>query len=222
MAVLRQSPGEILEGFLDSLEVDAITGECWFRGTRLRRYDQESKKNYEDLQALMDFVSEAVQGFVCGDFPIHPAVDVRTRFLAREIEYKRKNTRNTGLIQKFCHAIYITVLQYLRHFCNTSACRLDGTTDNSTLGRLVNDDNVKPNSYMRSMMVNGKLHLCLFAVGDIGKGSEIRYNYGKGVSYPWRKKHWRKKGRQYTMYFDDCNNHITIIFQAFIMLMTCA
>ena len=62
LVVLRQGPGEILQGFLDNLEVDAETGECWFRGTRLTRYVQANHNDYEDLQAVIDHVSEAVNG----------------------------------------------------------------------------------------------------------------------------------------------------------------
>ncbi|XP_051980623.1 clumping factor A-like [Xyrauchen texanus] len=38
---------------------------------------------------------------------------------------------------------------------------------------------------MKKIDVNGKPHLCLFALDDIKEGEEIAYDYG-GENYPWR------------------------------------
>lgn len=38
---------------------------------------------------------------------------------------------------------------------------------------------------MKKIDVNGKPHLCLFAVDDIQEGEEITYDYG-GENCPWR------------------------------------
>ncbi|XP_052002363.1 uncharacterized protein LOC127657553 [Xyrauchen texanus] len=53
---------------------------------------------------------------------------------------------------------------------------IDGRHENTTPGRLVNDDNVN----------EGKSRLCLFASRDIIPGEEITYDYG-GSAWPWRK-----------------------------------
>lgn len=55
------------------------------------------------------------------------------------------------------------------------------------MGRLVNDDAVNPNSQMKVTRVDGRPHLCLFALKDIGPGEEITYNYGDS-DWPWRSK----------------------------------
>ncbi|XP_046691727.1 uncharacterized protein LOC124376601 isoform X2 [Silurus meridionalis] len=62
---------------------------------------------------------------------------------------------------------------------------IDAARDDGTLGRLVNDDHIKPNCKMKRILVEGKPHLCLFALRDIIPGEEITYNYGDG-DCPWR------------------------------------
>lgn len=69
-------------------------------------------------------------------------------------------------------------------FCYLS---IDAAREDGSLGRLVNDDHVSPNSKMRTITVNGKPHLCLFAIKDIKPGEEITYNYGDS-DWPWRVK----------------------------------
>ncbi|XP_075886472.1 uncharacterized protein LOC142890974 isoform X7 [Nelusetta ayraudi] len=62
---------------------------------------------------------------------------------------------------------------------------VDASNEDGSLGRLVNDEHVNPNCKMRTVVCEGKPHLCLFAVKKICPGEEITYNYGK-PSYPWR------------------------------------
>nr|XP_055039065.1 uncharacterized protein LOC129426651 [Misgurnus anguillicaudatus] len=64
---------------------------------------------------------------------------------------------------------------------------VDASKDDGSLGRLVNDDHVNPNSKMKIITVNRKPHLCLFAVKNISPGDEIMYNYGDS-DWPWRNK----------------------------------
>ncbi|XP_041849327.1 uncharacterized protein LOC121645082 [Melanotaenia boesemani] len=62
---------------------------------------------------------------------------------------------------------------------------IDASKEDGTLGRLVNDDHEHPNCKVKRIMVNGRPHLCLFAVREIFPGEEITYNYGDS-SWPWR------------------------------------
>ncbi|XP_053301945.1 uncharacterized protein LOC128460698 isoform X3 [Pleuronectes platessa] len=59
--------------------------------------------------------------------------------------------------------------------------------EDGSLGRLVNDDHISPNAKMKYLNVQGKPHLCLFAIRDIVAGEEITYNYGDS-DWPWRSK----------------------------------
>lgn len=72
---------------------------------------------------------------------------------------------------------------------NASYCYLlysiDATEDDSSLGRLVNDDHINPNSKMIRLIVNNRPHLCLFSTQSICKGEEITYSYD-GEDLPWR------------------------------------
>ncbi|XP_077429564.1 uncharacterized protein LOC144056525 [Vanacampus margaritifer] len=71
---------------------------------------------------------------------------------------------------------------------------VDAATEDGSLGRLVNDDHINPNSTMKYLNVQGKPHLCLFATRDIDTGEEITYNYGDS-DWPWRSK---ESGQQNT------------------------
>ncbi|XP_048826657.1 uncharacterized protein LOC125704732 isoform X2 [Brienomyrus brachyistius] len=62
---------------------------------------------------------------------------------------------------------------------------IDAARDDGSLGRLVNDDHVSPNSKMKKITISGKPHLCLFATRSISPGEEITYNYGDS-DWPWR------------------------------------
>ncbi|XP_049342007.1 histone-lysine N-methyltransferase SETD5 isoform X7 [Astyanax mexicanus] len=62
---------------------------------------------------------------------------------------------------------------------------VDASLDDGSLGRLVNDDHLNPNSKMRTITTGGKPHLCLFATRSINPGEEITYNYGDS-EWPWR------------------------------------
>ncbi|KAL7846074.1 hypothetical protein AOLI_G00242660, partial [Acnodon oligacanthus] len=62
---------------------------------------------------------------------------------------------------------------------------VDAALEGDSLGRLVNDDHVRPNSKMKTITVAGKPHLCLFATRSFTPGEEITYNYGDS-EWPWR------------------------------------
>ncbi|XP_053279918.1 uncharacterized protein LOC128441835 [Pleuronectes platessa] len=64
---------------------------------------------------------------------------------------------------------------------------VDAAKEDGSLGRLVNDDHISPNAKMKYLNVQGKPHLCLFAIRDIVAGEEITYNYGDS-DWPWRSK----------------------------------
>lgn len=69
--------------------------------------------------------------------------------------------------------------------CSHLFLSIDASRDDGSLGRLVNDEHRRPNCKMKRIDVNGKPHLCLFALGDIQEGSEITYDYGDG-DCTWR------------------------------------
>ncbi|XP_033996371.1 N-lysine methyltransferase KMT5A-A-like [Trematomus bernacchii] len=62
---------------------------------------------------------------------------------------------------------------------------VDAAKEDNSLGRLVNDDHVNPNCKMKLNKVDGKPHLCLFALKDISPGEEIAYDYSDS-DWPWR------------------------------------
>lgn len=64
---------------------------------------------------------------------------------------------------------------------------MDASKEDGSLGRLVNDEHRNPACKIRTVEVNQKPHLCLFAVRDIQDGEEVTYNYGDS-DWPWRTK----------------------------------
>lgn len=62
---------------------------------------------------------------------------------------------------------------------------IDASREDGSFGRLVNDEHKSPNCKMKKIEVNGKPHLCLFALNDIKEGEEISYDYGS-ADCPWR------------------------------------
>lgn len=54
------------------------------------------------------------------------------------------------------------------------------------LARLVNDS-AKPNCIIKKLVFNSIPCLCLFALGDMQAGVELRYDYGV-KDLPWRQK----------------------------------
>lgn len=62
---------------------------------------------------------------------------------------------------------------------------IDASQEDGSLGRLINDDHKLPNCKVRKLMVQGKPHLCVFAIENISAETEITYNYGES-HWPWR------------------------------------
>nr|XP_023660035.1 uncharacterized protein LOC111839935 [Paramormyrops kingsleyae] len=62
---------------------------------------------------------------------------------------------------------------------------VDAARDDCSLGRLVNDEHINPNSRMKTIRVDGRPHLCLFALRNIFPSEEITYDYGDS-EWPWR------------------------------------
>ncbi|KAM9495718.1 uncharacterized protein Hap1MRO34_020027 isoform 2-T3 [Clarias gariepinus] len=62
---------------------------------------------------------------------------------------------------------------------------IDASKEDGTLGRLVNDDHRNPNCKVKTIIAEGRPHLCLFSIRDIFPDDEVTYNYGDS-SWPWR------------------------------------
>lgn len=62
---------------------------------------------------------------------------------------------------------------------------IDASREDGSLGRLVNDCHTSPNCKMKRLTVQGKPHLCLFAIENIQAETEITYDYGDS-QWPWR------------------------------------
>lgn len=58
---------------------------------------------------------------------------------------------------------------------------VDAAKEDDSLGRLVKDDHVNPNSKVKIITIDKKPHLCLFAKKDISPGEEISYTVTMGI-----------------------------------------
>ena len=70
--------------------------------------------------------------------------------------------------------------------CFSFICSIDATHSDG-LGRLINDEEKRPNAVMKKIVTNTRVSLCVFALRNISPGDEIRYDYGPddGKMY-WR------------------------------------
>ncbi|XP_073329216.1 histone-lysine N-methyltransferase set-1-like [Pagrus major] len=100
------------------------------------------------------------------------------------LEYRGKLFKQDGLLTKNYND---TEAVFLFDFKWKGGCWcLDASVEDKSLGRLVNDDHIKPNCKIKTIDVGGMPHLCLFALRDIAPGEEITYNYGDS-DWPWRR-----------------------------------
>ncbi|XP_058628934.1 histone-lysine N-methyltransferase set-1-like [Onychostoma macrolepis] len=133
----------------------------------------QKDKNGLDGRFISDFKGRGV--FSCtefdkGDF----LLEYRGDLISKE-EYERR--------QRIYHDALKVFMFEFRY--NGKLLCVDAARDDGSLGRLVNDDHINPNSRIRTISVDGKPHLCLFATRSISPGEEITYDYGDS-EWPWR------------------------------------
>ncbi|XP_059377190.1 histone-lysine N-methyltransferase set-1-like [Carassius carassius] len=95
------------------------------------------------------------------------------------------NTEETSSAKKNVsggHALQVFMFEF---GYNGKLLCVDAARGDGSLGRLVNDDHINPNSRIKTIRVDGKPHLCLFATRSICPGEEIPYDYGDS-DWPWR------------------------------------
>ncbi|XP_059184397.1 N-lysine methyltransferase KMT5A-A-like isoform X2 [Centropristis striata] len=112
----------------------------------------------------------ATEAFRIGDF----VLEYRGKLLKQDVPLSLRHYDDT-------EAVFLFDFQWKgKNYC------LDASVEDKSLGRLVNDDNRKPNCKMKTIDIVGMPHLCLFAIKDITPGEEVTYNYGD-ADWPWRK-----------------------------------
>ena len=86
------------------------------------------------------------------------------------------------MFQCVSNTVYVLsfLLDYFYH--SIDATKEDG---GHSLGRLVNDYDKNPNCKVKTIIVDGRPHLCLFSIRHIFPDEEVTYNYGDS-SWPWR------------------------------------
>ncbi|MEQ2158984.1 hypothetical protein GOODEAATRI_017806 [Goodea atripinnis] len=134
----------------------------------------EDKEGF-DIKYINSFKGRGVfscRRFQKGDF----LIEYRGEVISRKEQENRLKVYHDAL----------KVFMFDFRFNGQQLC-VDAAREDGSLGRLVNDDAVNPNSKMKVTGVDGRPHLCLFALKDIGPGEEITYNYGDS-DRPWRSK----------------------------------
>ncbi|KAL6476808.1 hypothetical protein MHYP_G00153070 [Metynnis hypsauchen] len=113
------------------------------------------------------------KGFICkGDFVVEYRGDMIN---------DAQSQRRRKLYRPSCAAFMFAFKWRGKTWC------IDASREDGSFGWLVNDEHQHPNCRMKKIDVNGKPHLCLFALNDIKEGEEITYDYG-GEDCPWRTK----------------------------------
>ncbi|KAL6484489.1 hypothetical protein MHYP_G00065340 [Metynnis hypsauchen] len=126
-----------------------------------------------DVQHISAFKGRgvfAVTGLARGEF----VLEFRGDLISAE-ESRRRRRVYPGAVSAF-------MLDFLWH---GKFWTIDAARDDGSLGRLVNDDHINPNCKMKRLIVEGRPHLCLFALRDITPGEELTYDYGD-ADRPWR------------------------------------
>lgn len=90
----------------------------------------------------------------------------------------------TYFAQDLGKTLFLSEIVFIFLFLS-SILSIDASREDGSFGRLVNDEHRHPNCRMKKIEVEGKPHLCLFALKDIKDGEEITYDYGGG-DCPWR------------------------------------
>ncbi|KAM9449540.1 uncharacterized protein Hap1MRO34_022084 isoform 1-T4 [Clarias gariepinus] len=135
----------------------------------LKKEDQDGL----EAQFINEFKGRGV--FSCTDFDKGDfLLEYRGDLISREECERRRRIYHDAL----------KVFMYEFRFNGKFLC-VDAALDDGSLGRLVNDDHIKPNCRMKTIRVDGNSHLCLFAIRSICPGEEITYNYGDS-EWPWR------------------------------------
>ena len=99
------------------------------------------------------------------------------------VYFERKTTTCnwiTVVLEIYLISKYIVIFPFI--FSSIDPSQHEG------LGKMVNDAR-KPNCKMKKIVLNGKPHLCLFAITNIEPETELRYNYG---DLPASELFWRK------------------------------
>ncbi|XP_060590855.1 uncharacterized protein LOC132745869 isoform X2 [Ruditapes philippinarum] len=97
------------------------------------------------------------------------------------LEYRGKLRQNN-------HETDIQDTTFLYYFEHERKSYFIDATNNSSIARMANDIDyaTKANCKMKKVVVNGVPRLGLFALNEISKGTELRYDYGDKLA-PWRK-----------------------------------
>ncbi|CAL8270436.1 unnamed protein product [Arctogadus glacialis] len=155
------------------------------------RRSQRSKRNSKQDAPYYSFLGEDKDGFAVkyiDSFKGRGVFSCQT-FEKRDflIEYRgevitKRECENRLKVYHDALKVYIFDFRF-----NGQQLCVDAAKEDGSLGRLVNDNHVNPNSEMKIIRLDGKPHLCLFATKDISPGEEITYNYGDS-HWPWRNK----------------------------------
>ncbi|XP_021341581.1 N-lysine methyltransferase KMT5A-A-like [Mizuhopecten yessoensis] len=150
------------------------TAQIWIE----RQEDQEEFKIIY-VNAVKGYGVFATKEFKKGDFLLEYVGETidEEEAVARENKYamRQKNAKYPR-----CYTFYHK--HNGRHFC------IDATNTTGRAGSLVNDGILMKhfNCKIRKIIINGKVHLALFATRQITRGSEILYDYGEDDLW-WRK-----------------------------------
>lgn len=105
-------------------------------------------------------------------YELYPALTLIK--LHQRIKYITTHTSFKGSEMKDCSFVFPFLLFVCLSF--------DVSREDGSFGR---DDHLGPNCKMKRVDVDGKPHVCLFAIEDKQQGEEMTYDYG-GDDCPWR------------------------------------
>ncbi|TKS64906.1 N-lysine methyltransferase KMT5A [Collichthys lucidus] len=163
------TPNDFVQEYIieDKKKLSPLKDACHHVGLKI---DKTQKLDVKFINAVKGRGLFAVDLFCKGDFVVEYRGD-----LIDDVEAERRRK----VYHPSCAAFFFLFKWRGKAWC------IDASREDGSFGRLVNDEHRHPNCRMKKIEVEGKPHLCLFALKDIKDGEEITYDYG-GDDCPWR------------------------------------
>lgn len=117
-------------------------------------------------------IAQKGRGIVAKDW--FESGDVVLRYCGKVLSHKKGLKKEKKLELKNSGASFLYFFP-----CDSNRLCLDATPEDGTYGRLVNHSRLRPNCRARTLKLNGKPVIAIFAIRDIVPGEEVLYDYGE-------------------------------------------
>lgn len=147
--------------------------------------DRNIDRIVNNLQSGLELVQLPEKGRGVAAVQWFEAGDVVLNYCGEILSHKRGLKREKRLDRKDSSDSFLFFFS-----CDTTRYCLDATLEDGKYGRLVNHSRLRPNCKARTLKLNGKPAVVLFAIRDIAPGEEILYDYGEKRKEKIKENRW--------------------------------